>query len=313
MKTVGVDVGGTKILCRLVDPETGAASGRVKTPTPKGGPAAVLDAIVDSVEELDTDGDAVAVGIGFPGIVRPDGMVMACANIEGWDTPHAVVDELQHRLGRRVLVGNDVSLGALGEHRFGAGRGYDNLLAVFIGTGVGGGIVLNNRLHVGERGLAGEIGHLCVQVGGRRCACGGYGHLEAYAGKAGLEAEIRRLDTEGQTSSLIGIMQTGSLKSRQLAAAMAEGDPITVGLIADATDQLALAISNLAAALDITRVVFGGGIVSRLGQEYLDQIRNSDAFSVFGGTDVELVMGERIDDAGALGAAVFAADELDLL
>lgn len=312
MKTVGVDVGGTKILCRLVDPKTGKAKGRVKAPTPKAGPDSVLDKIVECVDKLDPDREAEAIGVGFPGVVHPNGTVVACANVVGWDSPVDVVDRLEDRLERRVVVGNDVSLGALGEHRYGAGRGYKNLLAVFVGTGVGGGIVLNNKLHIGETGLAGEIGHLTVEVGGRVCACGGLGHLEAYAGKAGLEAQLRELAEAGQVSGLFERIQDGSLKSKQLGEAIEAGDPVAVALIAQAADRLAFAVSSLATALDIKRVVFGGGVASRLGEPYLAQIRQSASFTTFGGGEIELVLAQRIDDAVALGAGVFAADELDL-
>ncbi len=123
----------------------------------------------------------------LPGLVTRDGVVDRCPNIPGWDKPVAVAKTLAKALDRPVVVANDVNCGAVAEHRVGAGRGVDDLMAMFVGTGVGGGIILDGRLIEGSRGMAGEVGHITVIDDGRVCGCGERGHLEAYAGRAGIE------------------------------------------------------------------------------------------------------------------------------
>ncbi len=307
---VGVDLGGTKILSRLVDPATGRARGRCKVATPGSGPHAVLDAVADTVEGLDGVEDAVAVGVGVPGMVVGGATVTRCANIAGWDHPIDVAAWLTERLDRPVVVGNDVDCGALAEHRLGAGRGVDDLAAVFVGTGVGGGLVQGGRLTTGRRGLVGEIGHLTVKPGGRHCGCGGVGHLEAYAGRAGIERRARKLAAQGRRNLLVDLAGTGPVRSRHLARALDEGDEVATEIMAQAADALALALGNMATLLDLERVVLGGGVVDKLGQSFVDQVTGSPSFGGLGPEVCDLRLAERLDDAGAVGAAMLAADRL---
>jgi len=233
-----------------------------------------------------------------------------CPNIAGWDEPVAVSAELEKMLGRQVVVGNDVNCGAVAEHRAGAGRGVSDLMAVFVGTGVGGGLVLGDRLVVGGRGMAGEIGHVTVVDDGRLCACGERGHLEAYAGRAGMEREARRLAEAGRPSSLVDNAGDSPMKSRHFSDALAAGDEVTHQLIDDAVMALAVGLGNAATLLDLQRIVLGGGVVDKLGQPFLDQIAGSLSFGGFGPTVCELVLAEQLDDAGVVGAALLAADRL---
>lgn len=310
-QVVGVDLGGTKILTRLVDPATGRATGRIKAKTPAG-PDVVLDAVVGTITDLDGWEDASAIGVGVPGFVDDDGIVARCPNIVGWDHPVAVAERLRDRLGKPVVVANDVNCGAVAEHRHGAGRGLSDLLAVFVGTGVGGGLILEDRLVVGPRGKAAEIGHVTVTPAGRPCGCGGAGHLECYAGRAGMDGEVRRRVAAGSTEFLDELAGSGPVKSRHLAAGLEAGDETTVELIGQATDALALVIGNAAALLDLTRVVLGGGVVDRLGQPFIDDILASSDFGGFGPESVEIRAAHRLDDGGVVGAAVLAADQLVL-
>ena len=307
---VGVDLGGTKILARLVDPSTGEARGRQKLGTPTSGPSDVLDAVVHAVTELDGFDDAAAVGIGVPGFVVDDNTVIRCTNIKGWTEPIEVGTVLTKALGKPVVVGNDVDLGALAEHRLGAGRGVDDMLALFVGTGVGGGLVLDGALVTGTRGLVGEIGHVTVVPGGRPCGCGGLGHLEAYAGRAGIDREARRLAAEGRGNLLVDQAGSGLVKSRHITKALDDGDEVALQLMAEAVDALALVIGNQASFLDLRRVVLGGGVVDKLGQSFVDKIEGSSSFGGFGPEICDLCLAERLDDAGVAGAAILAADRL---
>lgn len=305
---VGVDLGGTKILARLVDPSTGKAKGRQKMSTPKTGPEDVIDALVTSIQSLGGVDDAVAVGVGVPGFVVDGRTVVRCTNIPGWDHPIDLRAELSERVGMPVAVGNDVNCGALAEHRLGAGRGVDDLLAVFVGTGVGGGLVLGGSVVDGARGLVGEIGHVTVWPGGEPCGCGGLGHLEAYAGRAGIERRARRIAADGRRNALVDLAGEGSIKSRHIARALEEGDEVASELMTDAIDALALAIGDAATLLDLRRVVLGGGVIDKLGQSLVDQIGASRHFGGLGSDVCELRLAERLDDAGVAGAAILAAD-----
>jgi glucokinase len=158
--------------------------------------------------------------------------------------------------------------------------------------------------------MAGEIGHVTVDPNGRKCGCGGTGHLEAYAGRAGIEAEVRRRVGQGADQLLADLAKEGPIKSRHLARGLEDEDPSTIELLGDAADALAQVLGNAATLLDIPLVVLGGGVVDKLGEPFLDQIRRSPAFGGFGADHVRLVGAHRLDDAGALGAALLAADRL---
>jgi glucokinase len=310
MKVVGVDLGGTKILGRVVDVESGKTTGREKMPTPRTGPDDVLSAVVDLVRALDGSDDAEAIGLGLPGLVKSDGVVDSCPNIVGWDSPVAVTATLSKRLGRPVVAANDVNCGVVAEHRVGAGRGVDDLMAVFVGTGVGAGLVLGGRLISGARGMAGELGHLTVVDHGRVCGCGHRGHLEAYAGRAGMEREARRLHASGRPNKLVELAGDRPARSRHLSDALAAGDEIAHELLDQAVMALAIGIGNAATLLDLSRVVLGGGVIDKLGQPFLDQISGSLSFGGFGPTVCDLAMAKRLEDAGVVGAALLAADRL---
>jgi glucokinase len=308
---VGVDLGATKILARMIDPATGRSLGRQKSATPTTGPEAVLDEVVDVIRRLEGADEAVAVGIGVPGFVIDGRVVVRCANIVGWDSPVDVADYLGSALGLPVMVGNDVNCGALAEYRLGAaaGVGTDDLLAVFVGTGVGGGLIIDGKLIDGPRGMVGEIGHVSVSAAsGPVCGCGGRGHLEAYAGRAGIERRARELAEAGKLSLLVDLAGSGAIKSRHIARALAEGDELTVELMNEAADALALVIGNTATLLDLRHIVLGGGVVDKLGQPFVDQIVASHSFGGLGADICELRLAQRLDDAGVAGAAILAAD-----
>lgn len=312
-KVLGVDLGGTKMLARLyriAGDGSGevTAEGRAKASTPKDGPESVLDCLVDVAKGLDGWKSADAVGVGVPGPVDANGVVTHCPNIVGWDDPIPAAKILSRALGKRVVVANDVNCGAAAEHRVGAGVGYGDLLAIFVGTGVGGGLILDNRLISGERGLVGELGHMLVEPGGRPCGCGAAGHLETYAGRAGMVAEARRRAADGSSNFLVDLVGDGVIKSRHIAAGLEAEDPLTTELVTQAADALAQVIGNAATLLDLPLVVIGGGLADRLGQSFLNQISASPRFGGFGSDVTELKLAQRMDDAGAVGAALLAFD-----
>ena len=305
MPVVGVDLGGTKVFGALVDPDRtglGAVLADAKSPTPTGGVTSVLDAVEALVRRLDPQ--PTAVGIGTPGVVEPGtGRVLLAPNLAGFDQPVDVGRLLAERLGCDVAVGNDVNVAALGEVRAGAAVGHHDVLAVWLGTGLGAGLVLDGRLRIGPHGLAGELGHAVVVPGGRRCGCGGLGHLEAYIGRRALEVHARELHAAGRPTQLVELAGEAPIKSKAFRAAYDLGDVVARELIDEGIALLAVAVVNVAVTVDVGAVVIGGGLGERFGELVTEQL--STALRALGHAGVVPVVLEAAlgDHAGALGAA----------
>lgn len=312
MATVGVDLGGTKILAVLTDgPDSDGPRirSRSKRSTPRtGGPADVLDAMAATVAEADPDGQADRIGVGVPGPVVPGtGVLPFAANLPGWDHEVDVAAELSERCdGRPVVVGNDTNVATLAEHRLGAGRGVDNLLGVYMGTGVGSGLVLDGRLREGPRGLAGEIGHTYVAMTDRAGATVGRGELEDYAGRRMMETRARRRHAEGTATALVDLAGEGRMKSSIWEKALAEGDPLAVELVDDACEAMAAALASAIALVDIELVVLGGGMAERLGDTFRDDLTRRVADRAFAGVAAPVAHATLGSTGGALGAALLA-------
>lgn len=313
--TAGVDLGGTKIQAVVVRDEAVVASSRARTPR-SGDAADVVEALAESVEGALEEagvptGELQAVGVGAPGVVDIEtGTVAGAANVPGFEGRVQLGPLLSSRLGDvRVVAENDANAGAVGEHRRGAGRAYRSLLAVWIGTGVGGGLILDGQLWRG-RGAAGELGHVVVEADGRSCTCGRRGCLEAYAGRVGLERRTRKLVKEGQRTRLFEIMEKGGrerLTSGVYARALEEGDRLTRKLVDDAAWALGIALASVQNLLDLEAIVVGGGLGDRLGQPFVDQVAEEMAPHLFvGDRPPGVVLSELRDLAGAVGAAVLA-------
>jgi glucokinase len=304
-----VDLGGTKIYGVLLKGAEVVNEAKVKTPT-QGGPLAVVDAIAAMVRGLETD-SVKAVGVGAPGVVDTEtGTVQQAPNLHGWLEPFALGPAISDALdGVRVVVDNDVNVGTLAEHRVGAGRGTRDLLGVFVGTGVGGGLILDGELRRGQTGLAGEIGHVIVEQHGRQCGCGGKGHLEAYAGRAGLEKRARELEAEGRDTQLVDLAPAKRMTSGVFAKALASGDPVTIELLDEAVVALGVAIASAVTLLDLPLVVVGGGLADRLGPAFVGRIEEATRSRLFAESSaLRVIPGELGDRGGATGAGLTAAE-----
>jgi glucokinase len=306
---IGIDLGGTKIYGVVLEDGEVLAEGKRKTPT-QGGPLAVVDGMAALVHDLGgTDGIA-GVGVGAPGVVDPsEGTVRQAPNLPGWMEPFGVGPALSEALGGlTVEVDNDVNVGTFAEHRLGAGKGVDDFLGVFVGTGVGGGVVLDGQLRRGPSGAAGEIGHMVVRRGGRVCGCGGRGHLEAYAGRANMERRARELEAKGRDTVLVDLAPARRMTSGVFVRALAAGDPVAVDLIDEAVVALGAAVASAVALMDIPLVVIGGGLADRLGPPFVSRIEQAVLTDVFpkrpGLRVVPAVLGDR---GGAIGAALVGA------
>jgi glucokinase len=309
---VGIDLGGTKIYAVVFDGAKVLAEGKTKTPT-QGGPLAVVDAMAAVVRELGPIEHLAGVGVGAPGVIDPhDGTVQQAPNLPGWMEPFDVADALSSALdGVPVTVDNDVNVGTLAEHRLGAGKGADDLLGVFAGTGIGAGVVLDGELRRGPTGAAGEIGHMIVRRGGRLCGCGGRGHLEAYAGRAAMERRARDLEQKGRDTILVDLAPGRRMTSGVFVKALAAGDAVAIELIDDAVGALGVAIASAVSVLDIALVVVGGGLADRLGPSFVGRVEEACRADVFPrNPDLRIVPAALGDRGGSMGAALMAAERI---
>ena len=307
----GVDVGGTKIQA-VVTTRRGKVVGEARRVTPReGGPAAVAEDVALTVTEAATSAgvrvrELQSVGVGAPGSIDPEaGVVLKAANIDGWDEPFPLGPVLSERLGKPVAIGNDVSVAVEAERRFGAGRGVRSFLGVFWGTGIGGGLVLDGRPIQG-RGSAGEIGHVCVKPGGRRCACGLRGCVEAYAGRGALEQRARR-EARKRKTILFDLQQKrgrDALTSGIWIRALEADDQVARDLLDEAVEALGVAIGAAVTLLDVDRVVVGGGLGERLGPTWLARIEKAAKHHTFFSTPPSYALAELGDLGGAIGASL---------
>jgi glucokinase len=305
---IGVDLGGTKIAAGVVDGQLRVVR-RARTATPTQGPDAVIAAIVGVIRELEQG--EVAVGVGAPGPVH-DGIVMAAPNLAGWTAPVPLADRLGAALGVRVTVDNDATAGAVGEWTAGAGRGARNLLGVWLGTGVGGGLVLDGVPFSGSAGGAGELGHVVVQPGGAVCGCGRRGCLEAYAGRAAMEGAVRARVAAGEQTVLTAIMAEKGrtrMTSGVWAKALERGDAMAGELLEAAVAALGVAVGSAINLLDLDTVVVGGGVADKLGDDLLVRIAAAaEPVLLVPAAPRRWVLAELGDDSGIIGAAWRAAD-----
>jgi glucokinase len=312
--TVGIDLGGTKVQAAVLDDEGKViGQGRTKTPT-KGGPSDVVDAIGAAVKDAlkSAKADVGAVGIGTPGAVDPDtGHVTGAANLPGFGEPVPLRDLVRDALGASsVRIDNDVNVGTLAEHRLGAGQGLDDLLAVFAGSGVGGGVILDGRLRRGDHGSAGEIGHVVVRMGGDVCSCGRRGCMEAYAGRVAIERKARAAMAVGRPSLLLDIMNErgrARMTSGVLAAALDAGDDLTHELVDAAVAALGAGIASAVNVLDVQAVILGGGLGEKLGDPFTRRVEAAMRPSLFVQA-VEVRSATLGDLGGAVGAALLARE-----
>jgi len=313
----GIDLGGTKIQAAIVDEDHGVrGSARRATPT-SGGPADVAAemeaALRDAAASAATEVAALAgVGVGSPGTVE-GGSVRGARNLPGWEGSFPLGETLQAALGCEVRVGNDVQVATAAEFALGAGRPYRSLLGVFWGTGVGGGLIIDGQVWRG-RGGAGEIGHVVVKLDGARCTCGRIGCMEAYAGRAAMEARARKLHEEkGRKTDLFKLMREHRrtrLTSGIWARALERDDELAAELIDRAVGALGTGIASVVNVLDIECVIIGGGLGVRLGEPYARRIARAMQPHLFiDSRPPQLHLAALGDLGGAIGAALLVAGE----
>ena len=309
----GVDLGGTKVQAVVMGPR-GKVVGEAKLPTPQeGGPPAVVEQIVEAMRQAASaagveTSELAGTGVGSPGAVDADaGVVAGARNLPDWEEAFPLALALAERLGSPVVLGNDVQVAVDGEFALGAARRDRSLLGVWWGTGVGGGIILNGKPWIG-RGAAAEIGHVVVKLGGARCTCGRVGCMEAYAGRGAMEIEARRLVEKGRPTELFEIMEKRGrtrLQSGIWERALEREDPMAVKLIDRAVEALGAGVASVVNVLDVETVVIGGGLGSRLGEPYVERIREAMLPHLFVSDRPPAVRAAALGDlGGAIGASL---------
>ena len=311
----GIDLGGTKIEAVVVDARNNVL-GSARHPTPTiGGPPAITEQLAAAITEAAQAADLATsglrgVGVGSPGVIDVvAGSVSTARNLPNWEGTFALGPTLSEAIGTPVFVGNDVQVATDAEFKLGAGKAYKSLLGVFWGTGVGGGLILAGKPWLG-RGGAGEIGHMVVRNGGRRCTCGRYGCLEAYAGRASMEARARSKEAKGYKTDLFKLMKKHDrtrLTSGIWAHALDHGDKLANEIIDEAVDALGAGVASAVNLLDVEAVVIGGGLGVRFGQPCADRIAKAMQPHLFNDEHPPNVSVAALGDlGGAVGAALLA-------
>ncbi|MBP6673129.1 MAG: ROK family protein [Bacteroidetes bacterium] len=306
---IGVDLGGTTVKTGLVN-SNGTIITQSKLPTlAEEGPNAVIGQIVRSIQEVlpHANGEPVSgIGIGSPGLVQnPGGIVKSPPNMKHWDVVH-LADEISKVFNVRVEVDNDANVAAIAEAKFGAGKQYPDFLFIVWGTGVGGGIIMNNQIYRGLTGGAGEVGHISIDYNGLLCNCGTKGCVEAYVGQKHLSKRtIEKL--KSNPSSKILELVGGDLEKiapLHISLAAEAGDALAKDILVEAGTLMGVMIGGVMSTLDFRVTVIGGG-VSAVGDFVFDAIHQSVIRNVQKPLrdDIKIVRAQLGNDAGIFGAA----------
>jgi glucokinase len=309
--TIGVDIGGTKVAGGVVD-EDGRILVQHRVDTPARDAAATTDAIVSVIETLAVDRDVEAVGLGIAGFVDAGRSIVYFApNLLGWrDGPLRA--EVEKRVGLPVVVENDANAAAWGEARFGAGREERFIVCVTLGTGVGGGIVVDKRLYRGGFGVGAEIGHIQMVENGRPCGCGQRGCWEQYASGGALVrfARERAAESRDEAEVLLGLGDgtPEGITGRDVTEAAHQGDAVALAAFSELGHWVGQGLADLAAVLDPECFVLGGG-VSEAGEVLLKPAAAAFEELLTGRGRrplAQVVLAQLGNDAGLVGAADLA-------
>ena len=316
---LGIDLGGTKVLAAVLDAEGHIlARARAKTQAwrddeevfrtiAQSGRRAIEKAGIDPAE-------IAAVGIGAPGPIDFDtGYIIETANLGFKNFP--LGPRLAEEFNRPTIVENDVNAGLYGEFKAGAARGATEVLGVFIGTGIGGGLILNGALYRGFSTGAGEVGHIIVRAGGPRCGCGNRGCFEAVASRTAISRDIRNENKRRGRKARSGRLgkQDDLLSGKELKADYDSGDELVRKIIHSAAKSIGIGIGSILNLLGVEMVVLGGGVIEAFGDVFVDRIRRATrdiAFDI-NFKKVRIVRAELGDDAGVIGAAMLARESLE--
>jgi glucokinase len=316
-KYIGCDLGGTNLRAAIVDVENGEVLRQASIPTlARDGHEAVMKRMADLflhvIEEANMEKDEIGgIGIGVPGVLDLEkGQTLFLPNLPGtW--PHVPLrDTITHLTGLPTALLNDVRSITNGEWHFGAGRGVDTVAVFAIGTGIGGGLVINGELHLGIGGTGGELGHMTIDFNGPRCGCGNYGCVEAYASGPAIASMGMKAVSQGLTTKIAELCayDLNRITPELIARAALDGDEIAQEIYENAGLYLGIAAANICVSVGPRRIIIGGG-VAQAGELLLDPIRRTiqERVHVMPVEQVEVVQSQLGDNAGVIGVACWAA------
>ena len=272
-----LDIGGTKVLGVVFNSKKEIVY-RLKKKTKAGGDTSenIEELIISVVREL-IAGSGIkkselhAIAAGAPGVIDQEkGIVLFSPNLP-WRN-YNIKKPIEDEFGCPFYIGNDVNVGVLGEYKYGAARGYKNVVGFFVGTGMGGGLILNGELYTGNKFKAAEYGHLIMEPEGPLCNCGQRGCLEAFSSKQGMSSYIRQQIARGRKSSMAEAVADGVFKSKALKKALVEGDEVSREAVYRACHYLAIATGNLVNTFSPDIVVYGGGVIESVGDIFMERI-----------------------------------------
>ena len=319
---LGIDLGGTKTLAAVVDITTGevVASARKRTRAEKGQEFVsqrilTLSAMAIEDAKLPVDAGIVAVGVGAAGqIDRKAGVVVDAPNLGVKDMQ--LGDLLNNQFGKPVAVGNDVEVAALGEYLYGSGQGYNTFMCVFVGTGIGGGIVQNGRMYTGLSGTAGEIGHMTIDAGGRLCPCGSRGCLEAYASRTAITKAIMSEIHHGRSSILADDaehqLKEGEtiIRSGTLADAIDHKDALVIECVTEAADYLGYGLASVMNLYNPECIILGGGVIEAIDLLFERAVHRARITALsHPARDTKIMRTKLGDFSGVVGAACMGAQK----
>ena len=317
---LGIDLGGTKTLAAVVDISTGevVASARKRTRAEKGQvfvAQRILDLSTQAIADAKLpDGGIVAVGVGAAGqIDRKAGVVVDAPNLGVKDMDLGAL--LGKQFGKSVAVGNDVEVAALGEYNYGSGQGYRTFVCVFVGTGIGSGIVQNGRMYTGLTGTAGEVGHMTVEAGGRICGCGSRGCLEAYASRTAITKAIMAEIHHGRSSILADDAQhqlkegETTIRSGLLASAIAHNDALVIEIVTEAADYLGYGLASVMNFYNPDCIILGGGVIEAIDLLFERAVHRARITALSAPASKTKIIRAKLGDfSGVVGAACMGAE-----
>jgi len=307
--TIAVDIGGTHIRVAAYEPNSTVPVSHHRTQSLAQTPG-VYDRLMEAIKQVWQDGQVSAIGIASPGPLDPHaGVILDTPNIPEWDN-FPLAAKLTEQFGVPVYLDNDANLAGLGEWRYGAGREHHDLVYLTISTGIGGGVISNDALLQGYRGMGAELGHMLIDPNGPFCGCGKRGHIESFASGPSIVRYFNEQLDAGQKSSL---QSHPNLGTAQLAEAALGGDSLAISAFSRAGHYLGIAVANFLAIFDPSILIFGGG-VSQVGDLLFKPFEESLHKQVFHPhylDDLVIAKAALGDDAGLLGALALARMKSD--
>lgn len=307
---IGIDLGGTKVLCAIIDNSDKTVVFEVKKKTKKEkGNKKITEKLIEAIDELFEISNIEKSDIGIISIAiagqinREDGIVINACNLGCKSLNLKEIIEEKYNIKTYIL--NDVEAAAIGELLAGSGKKNNNILCVFIGTGIGSSIIIERKIFHGSTGCAGEIGHTIIDKNGRACACGGFGCLEAYASRSAIEARIQGLIKKGRKTIITDLNEKQNISTKHIKSALDAHDEIVTLCVNEAVEYLSAAIASALNFLNPDLVILGGGLIQGIEEIYFKTINLAKTKSLAVACEkVEFKKAQLGDYSGVIGASL---------